>query len=448
MDINFNSSVQPTISNFYSGSIRSRKRKSRTTSESSKKEALDVKPAAAVEAGAGTKLIEKEESLTGGVSIKVYFKYFKSIGSMSTFWFLLMYMGQQGFQIGSNMWLTRWSSDEEAIQPAVRDMYLGVYGALGGGMSITLFIGSIIFGLGALTASRTLHNLLLNTIFRLPMSFFDTTPLGRIMNRFSKDVDIVDVTLPSVVRMWISFFFNVIAVLVVISISTPIFMSVIVPLGIFYYFVQAFYITTTRQLKRVESVTRSPIYSHFGESVNGQQTIRAYSKQQPFMTENANRVDFNQKSAYSGIIANRWLGLRLEIVGSFIVLFAAIFAVLGRETMDPAIVGLSISYSLSITQVLAMFVRMTSEVETNIVAIERMEEYEVLEKEAEWNKGEIDKTWPPSGAVSFEDLKVRYREGLELVLKGISFKVKSQEKIGIVGRTGAGKSSLTLALFR
>lgn len=315
-------------------------------------------------------------------------------------------------------------------------------------MAIVLFIGAIILGLGALTASRTLHNLLLNTIFRLPMSFFDTTPLGRIMNRFSKDVDIVDLTLPAAVRMWISFFFNVVAILIVISISTPIFMSVIVPLGIFYYFVQSFYITTSRQLKRVESVTRSPIYSHFGESVTGQQTIRAYGKQTPFMNENADRVDFNQKSAYSSIVANRWLGIRLEFVGSFIVLFAAFFAVLGRDTMDPAIVGLSVSYSLSITQVLAMFVRMTSEVETNIVAIERMEEYEELEKEAEWNKGEIDKTWPKEGAVDFDNLKVRYREGLDLVLKGLTFKVNAREKVGIVGRTGAGKSSLTLALFR
>lgn len=402
----------------------------------------------AAPAAAGTKLIEKEESATGSVSIQVYFKYFRSIGSIATVFVLLMYMVSQGFQIGSNMWLTRWSSDPAAAEPAKRDMYLGVYGGLGGGMTITLFIGAIIFGLASLTASKRLHNLLLNTVFRLPMAFFDTTPLGRIMNRFSKDVDIVDLTLPAAVRMWISFFFNVIAVLVVISISTPIFMSVIVPLGIFYYFVQTFYIATSRQLKRVESVTRSPIYSHFGESVTGQPTIRAYNKQNPFISENAERVDHNQKSLYSSIIANRWLGIRLEIVGSFIVLFAAIFAVLGRETMDPSVVGLSISYSLSITQVLAMFVRMTSEVETNIVAIERMEEYEVLEKEAEWNKGEINKKWPPNGAVDFVNLKFRYREGLDLVLKGITFKVKAQEKVGIVGRTGAGKSSLTLALFR
>ena len=141
-------------------------------------------------------------------------------------------------------------------------------------------------------------------------------------------------------------------------------------------------------------------------------------------------------------------GLTFVLEWICIVLFAAIFAVLGRKTVDPSIVGLSISYSLSITQVLAMFVRMTSEVETNIVAIERMEEYEVLEKEAEWKKGEISTKWPPNGAVHFEDLKIRYREGLDLVLKGITFRVQAGEKVGIVGRTGAGKSSLTLALFR
>lgn len=185
----------------------------------------------------------------------------------------------QGFAVGSNQWLTIWSSDPNNVDPATRDMYLGVYGAMGVGQALTMLVASIVLAIGCLNAARDLHNGLLKNTMRLPMAFFDTTPLGRIMNRFSKDVDMADNTLPMSIRTWLMMFFSVAAVLVVISYSTPIFMAVILPLGIVYYFIQKFYVATSRQLKRLESVTRSPIYSHFGESVTGQSTIRAYGLQ-------------------------------------------------------------------------------------------------------------------------------------------------------------------------
>lgn len=414
------------------------------TSGSSKLEEIKEKPQDKV----GVKLIGKEESATGSVGAGVYWRYMKSIGTYMGPISIIMIMLNQGMSVYSNMWLTEWSSDPNSADPAVRNKYLGVYGALGGGQAIALFVGSVLFGLGCLNAAKYLHNKLLNHSFRLPMSFFDTTPLGRILNRFSKDVDTVDNVLPMAVRSWLTMFFSVVGTIFVISFSTPIFLAVIVPIAILYYIIQVFYVATSRQLKRIESVTRSPIYSHFSESLSGQMTIRAYDKDSDFVEENAARVDFNQKCYYPSIAANRWLAVRLELVGSLVVLFAALFAVLGRDTVDPAIVGLSVSYALSVTQLLAFMVRMSAEVETNIVAIERLEEYSELEQEAAWKKGEIDPAWPRNGEVQFQDLKLRYREGLDLVLKGITFNVKPNEKIGIVGRTGAGKSSLTLALFR
>lgn len=153
---------------------------------------------------------------------------------------------------------------------------------------------------------------------------------------------------------------------------------------------------------------------------------------------------------YPSIIANRWLAVRLEMVGNLIILFAALFAILSRDTMDAGMVGLSVSYALQITQTLNWLVRMTSEVETNIVAVERIKEYGETKQEAAWDipSQTLPKNWPEAGTVEFKDFQVRYREGLELVLKGISFTVTGGQKVGIVGRTGAGKSSLTLALFR
>lgn len=184
-------------------------------------------------------------------------------------------------------------------------------------------------------------------------------------------------------------FFSVVGVFVVITINTPIFMSIGVPVIILYYFVQKFYVATSRQLKRLESVTRSPIYSHFSESISGQSIIRAYDEKKRFTVESETKVDYNQAISYQSIIANRWLGVRLEIVGSFVVLFASLFAVLARDTIDEASVGLSITYALQISSLMNFFVRMTTEVETNIVAVERVEEYSDLPQEAAWKTVEM-----------------------------------------------------------
>jgi len=209
-------------------------------------------------------------------------------------------------------------------------------------------------------------------------------------------------------------------------------------------------VATSRQLKRLESVSRSPIYSHFSETVTGAPTIRAYGHQQEFIQQSEAKVDENQICYYPSIIANRWLAVRLEFIGGLIVSSAALFAVLGRETMNAGIVGLSVSYALSVTATLNWMVRMSSELETNIVAVERIKEYSETPQEAAWEVPEKKPppAWPDKGFLTFNDYKTRYREGLELVLHGITCDFSGGERIGIVGRTGAGKSSLTLALFR
>ncbi|XP_040163166.1 multidrug resistance-associated protein 1 isoform X8 [Anopheles arabiensis] len=400
---------------------------------------------------AKTKLIETEKSETGSVKWEVYKHYLKSIGLTLSVATVILNMIFQGFSIGSNLWLSRWSTDDTAgNDTSRRDMYLGVYGAFGAGQAILSFFCELPPQFGTLRAARRMHATLLQAVLRLPLAFFDITPTGRILGRFSKDIDVMDNELPDTVLSISYCFYEVVATLVVISISTPIFAAVIVPIGILYYAVQRFYVATSRQLKRLESVSRSPIYSHFGETIQGVQTIRAYSVQDRFILESDEKVDGNQLCYCPSIIANRWLAVRLEMVGNLIILFAALFAVLGRETMNAGLVGLSVSYALQITQTLNWLVRMTSDVETNIVAVERIKEYGETKQEAAWElpNSTLPRDWPEQGMVEFRDFQVRYREGLELVLRGISFTVNGGEKVGIVGRTGAGKSSLTLALFR
>ncbi|XP_019701146.1 multidrug resistance-associated protein 1 isoform X1 [Harpegnathos saltator] len=405
----------------------------------------------------GEKLIEVEKAETGSVKWKVYSHYLVSIGLFLSVATIVMNAIFQAFSIGSNVWLSVWSDDNMTtpngtIDKGRQDMYLGVYGALGIGQGVGIFAMALYLAKGMINSSIRLFHGTLERVLRNPMSFFDKTPTGRILSRLGKDIDVVDNILPMLLRSSINCLFEVIATLFVISYSTPIFIAVILPIGALYYFIQRFYVASSRQLKRLESVSRSPIYSHFSESVTGASIIRAYGVQEQFIHESESRVDINQVCYYPSIIANRWLAVRLEMVGNLIIFFAALFAVLGRDSQDMSagIVGLSVSYALQITQTLNWLVRMTSDVETNIVAVERIKEYGETTQEASWKNSEYTppKEWPSNGRVDFRNFKVRYREGLDLVLHGISFSVLGSEKIGIVGRTGAGKSSLTLALFR
>nr|CAD7203960.1 unnamed protein product [Timema douglasi] len=297
---------------------------------------------------------------------------------------------------------------------------------------------------------KILHNGLLRNVLRLPQSTFDTTPTGRILNRFSSDINTLDVMFPMVLRFCIPHIYRLIATLCVISYSTPIFIVVIIPVSVIYYFIQRIYVATVRQVKRIESITRAPIFSHFEETITGAPTIRAYALEELFTKESEKRVDVNQMAIFPAVVCGSWLSIRLELIGGLIVFFAALFSVLGRETMNPGLVGLSVSYALQVTMTLNLIVRTASEIETNIVAVERIKEYVELKQEAPWEnpKHPVSKDWPTEGKVEFKNYQVRYREGLDLVLKGIDVTIKGGEKVGIVGRTGAGKSSLTLALFR
>jgi ABC-type multidrug transport system fused ATPase/permease subunit len=170
-------------------------------------------------------------------------------------------------------------------------------------------------------------------------------------------------------------------------------------------------VASSRELKRLESVSRSPIYSHFGETINGFQTIRAFRMQRQFMAESERRVDENHRVSYPNIVANRWLAVRLETVGNFIILGSALFCVLGRATLSPGLVGLAVSYALSVTQTLNWLVRMTSEIETDIVSAERLKEYAEEKPEAQWviDEKRPQKDWPPKGEIAFVNYSTRYR---------------------------------------
>lgn len=400
----------------------------------------------------GEKLIEKENAETGSVKMAVYWYYIKCLGVLGTIAALIGQTLYSGSSVLVTYWITWWTSDRwgNASVPANRDMYLGVYGGLGLAQSIVVMSYTAILAITTLNASKVLHKKMLIRVLQSPMSFFDTTPLGRIVNRFAKDVDVCDQTLPQNLRSWLSQFATFIATIITIMTVIPTFIAVIVPVAIVFFFVQSFYVNTSRQLKRLESVSRSPIYSHFGESITGSSTIRAFGREREFMLQSEDKVDHNQVAYYPGIMCNRWLAVWLELLGNIVTLGAAFIVIIAPENFNPSQVGMVITYSLQITQTLTWLVRMTSDVETNIVGVERIKEYSEITQEAPWiypdNRPEAK--WPDSGKVEFTNYGLRYREGLELVVKDITATVSGGEKVGIVGRTGAGKSTLTVALFR
>ncbi|XP_049667225.1 ATP-binding cassette sub-family C member 2 isoform X4 [Accipiter gentilis] len=402
----------------------------------------------------GQQLIEKEAVETGKVKFSMYLRYLHAVGLWYSFWVAMGYVGQYVAFVGTNLWLSAWTDDaqhylNQTYPTEQRDLRIGVFGVLGVSQALFLLFATILSARGAMRASRVMHQQLLSNILRVPMSFFDTTPTGRIVNRFAKDIFTIDETIPMSFRSWLSCFMAIISTLLMISLATPFFALVIIPLSIFYYFVLRFYVSTSRQLRRLDSVTRSPIYSHFGETVSGLSVIRAFGHQERFLQQNESTMDINQKSVYAWIVSNRWLAIRLEFVGSLVVFFSALLAVISKGTLEGGIVGLSVSSALNVTQTLNWLVRTSSELETNIVAVERVHEYTKVKNEAPWvTEKRPPHGWPSKGEIQFVDYKVRYRPELELVLQGITCNIGSTEKVGVVGRTGAGKSSLTNCLFR
>ncbi|XP_051488019.1 multidrug resistance-associated protein 1 isoform X7 [Apus apus] len=397
------------------------------------------------------KLTEADTAKTGRVKATVYWDYMKAIGLFISFLSIFLFICNHIASLSSNYWLSLWT-DDPVINGTQQytSVRLGVYGALGISQGVAVFGYSMVVSIGGIFASRHLHLNLLHSVLRSPMSFFERTPSGNLVNRFSKEIDTIDSTIPPIIKMFMGSTFNVIGACIIILLATPIAAVIIPPLGLVYLFVQRFYVATSRQLKRLESVSRSPVYSHFNETLLGVSVIRAFEEQKRFIKQNDIKVDENQKAYYPSIVANRWLAVRLEYVGNCIVLFAALFAVIARNKLSAGLVGLSVSYSLQITAYLNWLVRMSSELETNIVAVERVKEYAEMEKEAEWSIEQTApaSTWPEEGKVEFRGYGLRYREDLDLVLKNINVTINGGEKIGIVGRTGAGKSSLTLGLFR
>lgn len=324
---------------------------------------------------------------------------------------------------------------------------LAAIGALG---ALSAFARDVWIFFGSLTASRRLHNRLVQSVMRAKFKFFDVTPLGQLMNRFSKDLEAVDQDIAPTAIGVIACALSVVVTIVLIAAITPGFLIAAFFISLLFYFMAIFYLRASRDLKRLESVQRSPLFQQFGETLSGMTTIRAYGDQRRFIRDNLTKVNTQSRPFIYLWACNRWLAFRADFLGNMVAFFAGVFIILSIGKIDSGAAGISLSYAMTFTDSVLWLVRQYGSNEQNMNSMERIKEYLEVEQEAEAiiEDNRPPESWPDKGSVEFTNYSTRYREDLEPVLRNISLKIQAKEKVGIVGRTGAGKSSLTLALFR
>ncbi|KAI3323118.1 ATP-binding cassette transporter protein [Xylariaceae sp. AK1471] len=392
-------------------------------------------------------LMQAEERAVSSVPWSVYAKYVRASGSIfNVVWVALALVIAQGGNIATSLWLSYWTADKFGYSQAV---YIAVYAALGTGQAIFLFIFAIMLTIFGTRASKALLRQAVTRTLRAPMSFFDTTPLGRITNRFSRDVDVMDNNLTDAMRMYFLTVVTVISVFALIIAFFYYFAIALVPLAIIFVLAASYYRASAREVKRFESVLRSVVFAKFSEGLSGVASIRAYGLQRRFVGDLRDAIDEMNSAYYLTFSNQRWLSVRLDLIGNLLVFTTGILVVTSRFSVPPSIGGLVLSYILSIVQMLQFAVRQLAEVENGMNAVERLLHYGTqLEEEAPEHTVDVRPSWPEKGEIVFDNVEMRYRANLPLVLKGLSIHVKGGERIGIVGRTGAGKSSIMSTLFR
>ncbi|SCU77718.1 LAFA_0A03048g1_1 [Lachancea sp. 'fantastica'] len=429
----------------------------RAVLQSRKASVATLRPRKIIDVNADTRKTKQteEKKEQGRVKTEVYMAYLKACGIPGAIVFCVFLCGSRALVTGESFWLKHWSEENEKNGGNVRiGFYVGIYVLISMGSAFFNNVKNIFLLLVcSMRASRILHDDMANAVLRSPMSFFETTPVGRIINRFSSDMNSVDDTVQYVISFFLLSILDYIIVVVVIGYQVPLYLIVNALLLVLYLYYQAYYVTLSRELKRLISTSFSPIMSMLSETIAGHMVIQAFDHIDRFDYFNLQNVQFNVNCVFNFRSTNRWLSVRLESIGAFMILAVAmlsLYTTTGDSPLSAGMVGLLMSCALQVTSRLMWIVRMSVQLETNIVSVERIVEYCKLPSEAPpiVEKHRPEKNWPARGSIKFENYSTRYRSNLDPVLKNLNASVLPQEKIGIVGRTGAGKSTLSLALFR
>lgn len=400
------------------------------------------------------KLMASEDRAINGIKLDVYKKYIHygsgKIGSLVMCFAIVLAVVLATFcQLFTNTWLSFWT--EKKFPGKSDGFYIGFYVMFAVLSGLLIMIEFIFFVLLTNTASKNLNILAVKKVLHAPMSFMDTTPMGRILNRFTKDTDALDNELGDQIRMLFFFFGNIAGVLILCVIYLPWFAIAIPFLVALFIGVANYYQASAREIKRLEALQRSHVYNNFNETLNGMNTIKAYKADHIYLRKNEFFLNKMNEAYYLTIGNQRWLAIHLDCLATIFALIIALLCVFRVFSIGPASVGLLLSYVLQIAGQLSMLIRTYTQVENEMNAVERMCSYAFdLPQEAPFKISETTPPpeWPEQGSIKFEDVSLAYRPGLPLVLKNLSLQVEPSQKIGICGRTGAGKSSIMTALYR
>ncbi|XP_027755076.1 multidrug resistance-associated protein 7 [Empidonax traillii] len=481
--------ILPLVEAFPKCKDMDKKRKNKAPDEQGQEEGIETEKE---ESTQNNNLIQKEEEKKeGAVAFQVYKAYWLAVGTWLALSILFSLLLMQASRNISDWWLSYWiSSISQTANTSVMvcsaslpspelllfsiaglvfpiqaldttpvpsngsvdvNFYLMVYGSIAGANSLFTIFRAFLFAYGTFRAATVIHDRLLERALKATVTFFDTTPTGRILNRFSSDLYCVDENLPFFLNIFLANIFGLLGIVVIISYGLPWIGLVLLPLALLYFSIQRYYRHTSRELKRLYSVTLSPIYTHFSETLSGLSSIRAMRATQRFELENQLRLEQNQRCLFASNTAMVWLDIRLQMIGVVVVTAIAGIAIIQHQKQlgNPGLVGLALSYSLSVTELLSDLISSFTQTEIMMVSVERTEEYTTdIPMEPQDRLVQVAADWPSQGLLEFQEVVLAYRAGLPNALDGVSFTVYPGEKLGIVGRTGSGKSTLFLALFR
>ncbi|XP_030637683.1 ATP-binding cassette sub-family C member 4 [Chanos chanos] len=453
-------SVEPSRSRTLSqNSVRSH-----TSSLQSFKDASEQLPAETVQT------IPEESRSEGTIGIRLYLKYLKAGANVLVLLgLLLLNLLAQTSYILQDWWLAYWASEQESLdnanitlghttgvitgpnntQQLDRNFYLGIYAGLTGATLIFGFMRSLLMFNALVSAAQTLHDRMFNSILRTHVRFFDVNPIGRVLNRFSKDIGQLDSLLPWTFVDFVQVFLQIVGVIAVAASVIPWILIPVLPLLIVFLFLRRYFLRTSRDVKRLESTTRSPVFSHLSSSLQGLWTIRAFRAEERFQQTFDAHQDLHSEAWFLFLTTSRWFAVRLDGICSIFVTITAFGCLLLRNSLEAGDVGLALSYAVTLMGMFQWGVRQSAEVENMMTSVERVVEYTELESEAPWEtQKRPPPNWPSQGLIAFDQVNFSYSSDGPVVLKNMRAMFRPREKVGIVGRTGAGKSSLISALFR
>ncbi|KAN0029847.1 hypothetical protein ACTA71_007984 [Dictyostelium dimigraforme] len=409
------------------------------------------------------KLLVKEDKNEGEVQFNVYKKYF-SYGSSSLILFITIsffFIGQAIFK-ASDFWLTIWT--ERSIDGKGDSFYIGYYLVIFGAFVLFLMIRILLLCRITFNVSKNLHSALLKSVTYASCRFFDTNPSGRILNRFSKDTSDIDIHMLDILAEVSLCFSELIIRLISIVYIIPVMVIPLFLLSIVYYILQRLYRPSARELNRWESITVSPIFSLLQECYNGLLTIRTYKQESRFIKEMFNNININLGCYFYSFAVHRWVSMRLEVMGWIMVFLTTLIATL--FTSNTGLAALSVTTALGLNGYLSWGIRRIVELEVKMNSFQRIQTYieipnegnKILSTNSNQNNdnnqiiissdSDLVKDWPNKGCIDFKNVEIKYRPNSDPNLKNLSFSVQSNEKIGIVGRTGAGKTTIASSLFR